>query len=69
MNQYISKKSLLQYLYLKMFNLNIKKVIEINAKNVPAINILRRFDGLKPEEKNDEFEYYVDKKRKNNDSA
>lgn len=52
-----------------MFNLNIKKVIEINAKNVPAINILRRFDGLKPEEKNDEFEYYVDKKRKNNDSA
>jgi hypothetical protein len=64
LSQYISKRNLLQYLLLKLFNLNVKKSLEQPAKNAKTINLLRSLDNLKPEDLPDEYDLMIDKRRK-----
>jgi hypothetical protein len=64
LSQYISKKDLLQYLMLKLFNLNVKKNLDQPVKNMRTINLLRSLDNLKPEDLPDEYDLIVDKRRK-----
>ena len=50
LNQYIPKKGLLQYLMLKLFNINLKKLLDKNSKSFKTGALQKLLDTNKPDE-------------------